>query len=407
MGLKVPLFVLVTPAAIGIRGCLLMFALWTFSGITSGFQIPLLRWAVQLAGSLLFPFWGLAIMVWAGPFFSPLTSLGSIAGALLGSYFLWRKSLERFSVWFLISEVVRTSEPPARLGRQRSAGQWRKSLSALGERWRGGEGTRGRAEPRFPTGRDPAASRPRENWLSRLMRRNPLVFRELLVRRGNKAVFFITVGLVSLFILYPAFGSPEHAPGVDPCRLLRAVSILLAVSIASWEGSRLLPPPSQGAFLETLLSTPLSGRSLILGGVVVAVLRLAPLLPQVLFSSFVGALYVSSFRSAAAWLSLFPACAVLAWGLSVWSSVLLGRRILAAAASFLLSSVLLAATAEYFVGDSQLQGRSSPGALVLGEAPPAATLTVSGYLAACGLVLVLAFAVWSRRGPLRGALRPR
>jgi len=267
--------------------------------------------------------------------------------------------------------------------------------------------TRGRTGLHAPAGLIPAAARPREGWLYRQLKRNPLIFREILAERENKRMLFMTMGLLLLIFLYPAMAVPSDPEGAGPSRFLRGISLLLTVSVACWEGSRLLPSPSQGAFLEALLSTPLSGMQIVLGGMGVAIFRLASLVPLVLISSFLGALHGSSLVSAAAWLLLIWACVLLSWGLSVWSSTLLRSAVLGASSSFLLFSLLFGATVEYFLGGDQLGGRSSLVTLVFGEALPGPTRSLSGYLAACGLVLVLAFAVWFRRGLLREALRPR
>ncbi len=350
--------------------------------------------------SVLFPFYGLAVVAFADQVPWP-TLVGSPALAVLASLYFFHQGRGSFSFWVKRSLPSRATEFVGRKAMAEGGG-FRKVLASLRERWK----DPGSAETEEEPERIPSLSRITlermggvRRLVYRLFRRNPFVFREVLARRRGSRLALISLAVMSMPYLLVVLVGLDHS--LSPRSVMAVLGLLLCVPIACWEGSQVLPSRLQGGLLETLLSTPLRGWDIALGGAGAVLLGVYPILLTVLafslipFSDFAPGFSIAS-------TILLAAAVLLAYGTSLWAGLFLRRAAERVGAS-LAAALLVLAVPAVLLPDSSALSWTSPLRTWLGVGSGVPhLLTAAGASGGAALALIGAYALAFRKvAPLR------
>jgi hypothetical protein len=272
-----------------------------------------------LGGAL--PFWGLGAAI----FVDVPESLFLVAGAAIAGLVTIRlahdESSERFAAW-----VERLAPPVSREGRSYSeAGAWRRFLPSLARR---AESVERKDEAEGAEDSAPLTSLARsrllkssglENRVYYLTGRNPFVLRRILGRIEENSTVGACFGILALYIMAALEGSRPgfHAMGLG---------LLLAAYLSADEVARLLPSRSRAGLWQSLLSSPLAGHDVVIGGAASVFIRIYPLLAMLFLVAFLPVGREFDLEDSAAFFALVVAAVVLACGISLWVSLVLERR---------------------------------------------------------------------------------
>lgn len=326
---KTLLFLLFPPAVFGSSrlglGVLLVAALPLLLVLASNSVATVVAEPFEFALSAYFPSYSLALDILCYPHEGPIWTLGGWLSAIATVAFFLSRATSHLKLLPGGSESPRRREKP-------SFGKFTARTSTR---------LRGLLAPSCPPDRPEPSSTTvltsvtrsalremsiLERWVYKLCGRNPLVIRAITNRGGTGPLV-----VVALVIVAPACWNHLQgwigisAPVPVPVAWLLVLSLTVTMVFVSLEASRLLPSSPQRAFLDTLLTTPLRGRDIALGGAGVVVLRSWPLLCGTFLIAVLRLLEAGSPLLLPLTCLLYPTMVFLAYSLVLWPGLLLKR----------------------------------------------------------------------------------
>ena len=397
LGARLLTFIVFTPAASSTAAlCLVLLFVEVIFFMSTGLPEVAHALGVTCFGGVL-PFWGLGAAIFASPPECFYLAAGALVAGLVTMRLAHDESLDRFASW-----IERLHEPRSReVSSYVEVGGWRRVLPAVARRWRRAESTEEVGEPE--ESRETLTSITRglllkvsgvEKAVYKITRRNPLLLRRILGWIDAPvvacfSVFSVYVIATGWQVVYGHRVLAGQEPEVAPRALSMGLGLLLGAYLSAEEGSRLLPSRLRAGFWQSLLSSPVTGMDIAIGGAASVFLRVAPLLGVLLLVGFLPIGRNFDPAGSAALLVLIAAIVLLTYGISLWVSLVLerpGERMAASLALFLVWVALF----ETAMRASIPSGGSAPRSA--GE-----LFAVAAVTAGVGLVLAGAFAALFRK----------